>query len=294
MLLRGVSPKGVRNHGKGQDMKEELTDIACNAERLAKLARVEILRMTSHAKASHVGSALSVVDILSTLYAGGAKIRKDNVDAVDRDIVILSKGHAASALYSVLAIQQFFPLSYLHSYCDDGALLGGHVTSTGLNGVELSTGSLGHGLPYGVGIALARKLYGVAGSVFVVMSDGECDEGTTWESALLANHHKLNNLTVIIDRNRIQSLGDTEKTLKLEPFKDKWEAFGWKASEIDGHHYLSLISTINENLSGPKVIIANTTKGSGVSFMENSVLWHYRSPNNAELESAVQEVLADK
>lgn len=275
-------------------MKEELTDIASNAERLAKLARVEILRMTFRAQASHVGSALSVVDILSTLYAGGAKIRKDNVDAVDRDIVILSKGHAASALYSVLAIQQFFPLSYLQSYCDNGALLGGHVTSNGLNGVELSTGSLGHGLPYGVGIALARKLYGVAGSVFVVMSDGECDEGTTWESALLANHHKLNNLTVIIDRNRIQSLGDTEKTLKLEPFKDKWEAFGWKALEIEGHHHLSLISAINEDRGGPKVIIANTTKGSGVSFMENSVLWHYRSPNNAELESAVQEVLADK
>jgi transketolase len=282
------------NSGKGQDMKEELTDIASNAERLAKLARVEILRMTFRAQASHVGSALSVVDILSTLYAGGAKIRKDNVDAVDRDIVILSKGHAASALYSVLAIQQFFPLSYLQSYCDNGALLGGHVTSNGLNGVELSTGSLGHGLPYGVGIALARKLYGVAGSVFVVMSDGECDEGTTWESALLANHHKLNNLTVIIDRNRIQSLGDTEKTLKLEPFKDKWEAFGWKALEIEGHHHLSLISAINEDRGGPKVIIANTTKGSGVSFMENSVLWHYRSPNNAELESAVQEVLADK
>ena len=275
-------------------MKEDMVKIASDADKLAKLARVEILRMTSRAQASHVGSALSVVDIVSSLYAGGANIRKDNVDAVDRDVVLLSKGHAASALYSVLAIQQFFPLSHLQSYCENGALLGGHVTSTGLTGVELSTGSLGHGFPYGVGIALARKRYGVAGRIFVIMSDGECDEGTTWESALLANHHNLDNLIVIIDRNRIQSLGDTEKTLQLEPLKDKWEAFGWNVSDIDGHRHLSLISAINGDLDRPTVILANTTKGSGVSFMENSVLWHYRSRNSAELESAVQEVLADK
>jgi transketolase len=275
-------------------MEQDLTKIATDAENLARLARVEILKMTSQAQASHVGSALSVVDILSSLYSGGANIRKDNVDAIDRDAVLLSKGHAASALYSVLALRQFFPLNYLQSYCQNGALLGGHVTSTGLSGVELSTGSLGHGLPYGVGIALARKMYRVRGNVFVVMSDGECDEGTTWESALLANHHNLNNLTVIVDRNGIQSLGDTEKTLKLEPFKDKWEAFGWRVFAIDGHNYLSLLSSINEEVSGPKAIIANTTKGAGVSFMENSVLWHYRSPNDDELQSAVQEVLANK
>ena len=275
-------------------MRHGLAKIASDAETLAKAARIEILKMTSRAQASHVGSALSVVDILSSLYAGGANIRNDNVDSVNRDIVLLSKGHAASALYSVLAIQEFFPLDYLQSYCEDGAILGGHVTSLGVNGVELSTGSLGHGLPYGIGIALSRKLYGMEGNIFVVMSDGECDEGTTWESALLANHHKLSNLTVIIDRNRIQSLKDTEETLRLEPFKDKWEAFGWKVHELDGHNHLYLLAAINESCDGPKVIIAKTTKGSGVSFMENSVLWHYRSPNSTELDSAIDEVLAEK
>jgi transketolase len=275
-------------------MGRDTAKIAFSAENLAKLARVEILKMTSYAKASHVGSALSVVDILSVLYVGGSNITPVNFDSVDRDIVLLSKGHAASALYSVLALQNFFPLSHLKNYCSNGALLGGHVTSSGLNGVELSTGSLGHGLPYGAGIALSRKRYMVEGKVFVVMSDGECDEGTTWESALLANHHNLNNLTVIIDRNRIQSLKDTESTLKLEPFKDKWEAFGWKVMMVDGHNYIALISAIEEDSDSPKIIIANTTKGSGVSFMENSVLWHYRSPNDAELDLAIREILGQK
>ena len=275
-------------------MTYRLVKIASDAEGLAKAARVEILKMAFHAQASHVGSALSVIDIISSLYAGGANIRKDNADSVDRDIILLSKGHASSALYSVLALQGFFPLSYLQSYCDNGAILGGHVTSEGLNGVELSTGSLGHGLPYGIGIALTRKLCGIGGNIFVVMSDGECDEGTTWESALIANHHNLSNLTVIIDRNRLQSLKDTEETLKLEPFKEKWEAFGWKVYESDGHNHLSLLTAIHDSHAKPKAIIANTIKGSGVSFMKNSVIWHYRPPNSTELASALDEGLPEK
>ena len=167
-----------------------------NAAELALAARHEIIKMTSIAKASHVASALSVIDVLSVLYAGSANISPKNLEEQSRDIVILSKGHSASALYSVLALQGFFPMAWLTKYCKNDAPLGGHVTSKSVPGVELSTGSLGHGLPYGLGIAMARKRTKLSGRIYVVMSDGECDEGTTWESALLANHHDLTHLIV--------------------------------------------------------------------------------------------------
>ena len=249
--------------------------------------------MTNASKASHVGSALSVIDILAVLYSGTANITKDNLASAERDVVILSKGHAASALYATLALCEFFPISWLAGYGANGSPLGGHVTSKHVPGVELSTGSLGHGFPYAVGVALARKRRGIRGQVFVIISDGECDEGTTWESALLANHHKLDNLTVIIDRNGIQSLGSTEETLALEPLAEKWCAFGWQAVQIDGHDFVELESSLAAR-QGPKVIIAITTKGKGVSFMENSVLWHYKSPNNEELKSALFELKSAK
>ena len=204
------------------DLVHITTPNSSHAE-LALAARHEIISMTSVAKASHVASALSVVDVLSVLYTGSANISVSNMDNPDRDIVILSKGHSASALYSVLALQGFFSKDWLAQYCNNDAPLGGHVTSKGVPGVELSTGSLGHGLPYGLGIAMSRKKHGAKGRVFVVMSDGECDEGTTWESAMIANHHNLDNLVVIVDRNKIQSLTFTEDTLKLEPFADKTE-----------------------------------------------------------------------
>jgi len=260
--------------------------VASEAKILAFAARREILEMTSKAKASHVASALSVIDIISTLYSGAANITHENLSKDDRDIVILSKGHAASAIYAVLALQGFFPKEWLDGYCQDSAPLGGHVTSSGVPGVELSTGSLGHGLPYGLGIALARKRFRQAGRSFVVMSDGECDEGTTWESALLANHHGLNNLCVIVDRNRIQSLTFTEDTLRLEPFAKKWEAFGWETRVVDGHDH-GAIEIATRTSDRPICVIAETTKGKGVSFMENSVLWHYRPPNEEELARAI-------
>ena len=265
-------------------------EIAKQATDLALQARQEILKMTSKAKASHVGSALSVIDILSVIYSGVANIGPSNMNKSDRDVVILSKGHAASAIYSILALKGFFSIQWLEQYCGDGAPLGGHVTSKGVPGVELSTGSLGHGLPYGLGIALSRKRSSVPGRVFVVMSDGECDEGTTWESALLANHHELDNLTVVVDRNGIQSLKETELTLRLEPFAQKWKSFGWDVHEIDGHDYQELTRSLIEQ-SKPTVVIAKTIKGKGVSFMENSVLWHYRPPNDEELSRALREVL---
>jgi len=256
---------------------------------LALAARREIISMTASAKASHVGSALSVVDILSVLYTGVANTSPENLEDADRDIVILSKGHAASALYSVLSLQGFFPNEWLKSYCGNNAPLGGHVTSKGVPGVELSTGSLGHGLPYGLGIAMSRKKSGVFGRVFVVMSDGECDEGTTWESAMIAHHYNLDNLTVIVDRNGIQSLTLTEDTLKLEPFEDKWKAFGWETRISNGHDYESLSNALSKS-SKPLCVIAETTKGKGVDFMENSVLWHYKSPSKEDIERAFSQL----
>lgn len=256
---------------------------------LAFQARKEIVRMTSIAKASHVASALSVVDILSFLYSGAANINPQNYQDKDRDVVILSKGHSASALYSVLALQGFFSKDWLDEYCKDGAPLGGHVTFKGVPGVELSTGSLGHGLPYGLGIAMSRKLDRANGKVFVVMSDGECDEGTTWESAMIANHFNLSNLVVFVDRNRIQSLAGTEETLQLEPFADKWESFGWDVKSIDGHDFNSMQEALVQS-SQPLLVIANTTKGKGVEFMQDSVLWHYKSPNAEEMQKALNEI----
>lgn len=245
--------------------------------------------MTHTAQSSHVGSALSVVDILAVLYSGSAKITPENYDSPDRDCVILSKGHAASALYAILGHQGFYPLSLLETFCADGGQFGGHVTHHGKPGVELSTGSLGHGLPYGLGVALSQKKRGSSARTFVVISDGECDEGTTWESALLAHQFGLDNLTVIIDRNRIQSLTFTEDTVALEPFAEKWQAFNWSVETVGGHSYEELAEAMATQ-DRPLCIIAETTKGKGISYMENKVLWHYRPPSAQDLESALQEL----
>jgi transketolase len=257
---------------------------------LAQKARISILTITHSAQVSHVASALSVVDILAAIYSRSSAPTPDKVSSAVREIVILSKGHAAAALYSILAELDFFPATWLKSYSGDSAHLGGHVTSKDVPGVELSTGSLGHGLPYGLGIAISRKQSGIESPVIVVISDGECNEGTTWESALIANRFKLTNLIVIIDRNRIQSLDFTENTMPLDPLGDKWKSFGWEVSEVDGHSIEDIQSAIATR-EACKVIIANTTKGKGVTFMENTVKWHYKSPNDSELELAISEVM---
>ncbi|MDO8108501.1 transketolase [Isoptericola sp. b441] len=271
--------------------------VVIDSQDLARAARVSAVRATHRGKSSHIGSCLSVIDILAVLYSGVARVRPEAPEDPARDIVILSKGHAAAGLYSVLAHSGFFPLEWLADFSLDGSRLGGHVTSTAVPGVELSTGSLGHGLPFGVGLALAAKRTGAPRKVFVVMSDGECDEGTTWESALLAAHHGLDNLVVAVDRNHLQSLADTEQTLRLEPFAEKWSAFGWEVLTVDGHDHdglRSALDTPRESASGeqrPRVVICETVKGKGVSFMENQVLWHYRSPDDKALATALSELL---
>ena len=191
--------------------------------------------MIHRAKSSHLGSAYSMADLLAVLYSRILRIDPQKPDAADRDRFVLSKGHACAALYAVLAEQGFFPKEWLQHFYQDGARLAGHATHVGVPGVEVSTGSLGHGLPLACGMALAGKRDRQAYRVFTMLSDGECDEGSTWEAALFAPHHQLDNLIAIIDYNQIQSLGTVKEVLDLEPFADKWKAFGWAVREIDGH-----------------------------------------------------------
>ena len=257
---------------------------------VASNSRLSAVKMASVAKASHIGSSLSLIDILSVLYTEILSIADD---VEKSDSIIISKGHAAAGTYAVLAHVGLIPLELLESYGQDGSTLGGHITHSGNPRIELSTGSLGHGIPYGLGIALAQKKTGSSFRTFVVVSDGECDEGTTWDSALMANQFQLSNLTVIIDRNRIQSLSGTENTIALEPLAEKWNAFKWKVITVNGHSHSELKKALNEK-NGPICIIAETIKGKGVSFMENEVLWHYRPPNEDELKAALNEIKANK
>ncbi len=254
---------------------------------LARRIRVHSLRMTQRAKSSHVASSMSMAEILAVLYRRILRLRPESPDASDRDRLILSKGHACAGLYAVLAECGFFPLDWLDSFYIDGAKLPGHATADGIPGVEISTGSLGHGLPVACGMALAAKRDGRGHRVFAVLSDGECDEGSNWEAILFAPQHELDNLVVIVDYNKIQSLASVKEVLELEPFVEKWRAFRWAVREVDGHDVAALIDLLAGlpfEPGRPSCLIAHTVKGKGVSFMENTVLWHYRSPQGQEFE----------
>lgn len=258
---------------------------------LALGIRRHVVDMTMRGNSSHVGSALSCADIIAVLYGGFLNVDPAEPTDPDRDRFILSKGHAGAAVYAALALRGFFPVEWLDQHYQNGSRLSGHISHKGIPGVEVSTGSLGHGLPIATGMALAGKLDDRAYRTVCVMSDGECDEGTTWEAAMFAAHHHLNRLTAVIDYNKIQSLGSVEETLALEPFADKWRAFGWIVAEADGHDHDSLGRALRRaDGDGPRVVIAHTTKGKGVSFMENSVLWHYRSPQGDEYAAARAEL----
>jgi len=260
---------------------------------LAKRIRIHAVKMTSAGKSSHVGSVLSIADILAVLYNDILKVKPSQPDWEDRDRFILSKGHAGAGVYSVLAEKGFFSTEILKTHYQNGSLLSGHVSHKGIPGVELSTGSLGHGLSVGTGLALAAKMDKKDYKTFVLLSDGECDEGSNWEAILFSAHHKLDNLVAIIDYNKIQSIASVKDTLDLEPFADKFIAFGWDVKTVDGHNLDELknaLSSIPFKKNKPSVIIANTIKGKGVSFMEHTVLWHYRSPLNQEFEMALKEL----
>jgi transketolase len=249
--------------------------------------------MTSRGGSSHIGAALSIADILAVLYGGVLRVDPRQPRWAERDRFILSKGHAGAAVYAVLAETGFFPTEQLTQHYQDGSVLSGHVSHKGIPGVELSTGSLGHGLGVGTGMAKALKLAGQTPRVFVLLSDGECDEGTIWEAALFAQHHQLDNLVAIVDYNKIQSLAPVAETLALEPFRKKWESFNWTVLEADGHDHAQLQAAFdrrNIRAGRPTVVIAHTTKGKGVSFMENTVLWHYRTARGEEFDRALAEL----
>jgi transketolase len=259
---------------------------------LSKEVRKTALKMVVSSKASHIGSALSIVDILSVLYFDILRISKNDLKNSERDIFILSKGHACVSVYAVLGLLDFFPLSELDSYGENGSNFMNHISHK-VPGVEFSTGSLGHGLPFATGKALASKIANKQNKIFVVLGDGELDEGSNWEALLFASHHRLDNLIAIIDYNKLQSLTTVKDTLNLEPLKDKFESFGSHVIIVDGHDHIALNKVINDAIETngkPVVIIANTIKGKGVSYMENKVKWHYSTPNNAELEIAINEI----
>ncbi len=263
-----------------------------DTESLALRLRRHVVRMCASGKSSHVGSGLSMADIVAVLY--GEILRVDPADPLwpDRDRFILSKGHAGACVYAALAERGFMPLTTLESHYQNGSVLSGHVNHKGVPGVEMSTGSLGHGLGVGAGMALQLRRLGGDQRVYVVMSDGECDEGSNWEAALFAAHHRLSNLCAVVDYNKLQSLASVADTIGLEPFADKWRAFGWAVAESDGHDHDALKAAFEHAASSdkPTCVIAHTVKGRGVSFMENQVLWHYRAPAGEELAAALVEL----
>jgi transketolase len=229
------------------------------------------------------------------LYGRILRVDPKRPDWPERDRLIMSKGHAAAITYAAVAETGFIPTERLAEYARNGGQLYGHVTHVGVPGVEFSSGSLGHGLGVGTGMALAAKRDGKQWRVFVVMSDGECDEGSNWEAILFAGHHRLDNLTIVIDYNKIQSLDRVDRTLKLEPLADKLRAFGWAVREVDGHDVADLSSALEAlplEQGKPSAVIAHTIKGKGVSWMEDKVLWHYKAPSPEELVTALAEVEA--
>ncbi len=257
---------------------------------LARRIRRHALRMTHRSKASHIGGCLSVADLLAVLYSRVLRVDAGDPAWPDRDRLIVSKGHSAAALYAVLAECSFFPLTWLDDYCRDGSQLLGHV-SHHVPGVEVSTGSLGHGLSIGCGMALAAKRDGMKSRTFVILGDGELDEGANWEAILFAAHHRLDRLTAIVDSNQIQGFGTVRDVINLEPLADKWRAFGWSAREIDGHDLAAIEGSLLAAEAGrPSAIIAHTVKGKGVSFMEHRLEWHYRSPDDEQLKQALTEL----
>lgn len=260
---------------------------------LAKRIRLHALRMTSLGGSSHIGSILSMADLVAVLYGAILRVDPKNPNWRERDRFILSKGHAGAGVYAALAERGFFEVKTLDTHYQDGSILSGHISHKGVPGVELSTGSLGHGLSVGAGMAYSAKLDQRQHRVFVLMSDGECDEGSNWEAILFAAHHHLDNLVAIVDYNKIQSIGSVAETLALEPFPDKWRSFGWSVREVDGHNHAEIreaFTSIPNARAKPTCIIAHTIKGKGVSFMENSVLWHYRTAKGDEYAAALKEL----
>jgi transketolase len=258
---------------------------------LARRVRIADLKMISRAQLGHIGGDFSVADILATLYGAVLNVDPENPTAPERDRFILSKGHCAGALYATLAHCGFFPVAELDTFAAPLSSLNGHPNRNKVPGVETNTGPLGHGFPVAVGCALAAKILGSSRRTYVVLGDGELQEGSNWEAAMTAAHYDLDRITAIVDRNRLQQGAGTEDTKRLDPLPEKWEAFGWEVREIDGHDYTELLTALTPSTTGrPVSIIANTTKGKGVSFMENRVEWHHKVPTPEQVVIAIEEL----
>jgi transketolase len=287
-----MTPSFVQLAGPATPRDTDMKILNINSSDLARRMRSQALQMVTRAKASHIGSALSICDIVAVLYAQILKLDPHDPAAPKRDRFILSKGHACVAIYAALAETGFFPRKNLLNYGQDHSVLMNHISHK-VAGVEFSTGSLGHGLPFGTGKALAAKRLNQAFRTVVLLSDGELGEGSNWEAMMFAAHHKLDNLVAIVDYNKLQSLTSVDKTLRVEPLADKARAFSWAVREVDGHDHAalqSLLSQVPWEAGKPSFLIAHTTKGKGVSFMENSVDWHYKSPTADQLAQALEEL----
>jgi transketolase len=267
-----------------------------NSKVLAQKVKKCLLTLAHHHNASHVGGALSIADVLSVLYSRILKYDTSRPKWEERDRLLYSKGHACTALYAVLKEVGFYTDAALQTFTQNGSLFTSHVNHK-VAGVELSTGSLGHALSVACGMALAGKRKKMDWHVYTIVSDGELNEGSNWEAILFAPHHELNNMTLIVDFNKIQSFGTIKEVLDLDPLKDKFNSFGWDTIEIDGHNHSEIYEALRKDTihgSKPRVVIAHTVKGKGVDFMENQLAWHYKSPNKEQLESAIGQINQQK
>lgn len=283
--MKAQSREGAVASG-GSNRAADLTEIA-------RQTRVSIINTINGPRMGHIGGDFSVTDVMVTLFFGVMRYRADDPDWADRDRFILSKGHCSAALYSVLAHAGYFERSLLPTFMAPLSVLNGHPNRRKVKGVEANTGPLGHGLPFGVGCATGAKISGADYRTFVVLGDGELQEGSNWEAAMYASHRKLDNLTAVVDRNRLQQGARTEDTNGLDPLADKWRAFGWETIELDGHDHAGLLAAFEAPRDGrPRVLIAKTIKGKGVSFIEDRVEWHHKVPNPEQTQQALEELAA--
>jgi transketolase len=276
------------------DMKEHTIE---DLQRLSSEAREAIVNALVCAGCGHPGGAFSCVDVLIALFFNVLKIDPSNPKWDERDRFILSKGHSSVALYSVMHLRGFFGREVLLTFRQDESSLGGHPDMHKVPGIEMSTGSLGHGLSVGIGLALAARIDKKKYRTFVLLGDGETQEGSVWEAAMSASHYELDNLIAIVDRNMLQIDGSTEDVMSLEPYKKKWEAFGWKVKEIDGHDMAEILNTLEKvpfKKNKPSLIIANTVKGKGISFMENNPEWHGKALKGEHAEIAKRETCSKR
>ena len=266
--------------------------------RMAQTIRQRTIETSAGAKIPHLGSCLSCVELLIALYWQELNINPEAPDSPNRDRFVLSKGHGAPVLFQVLAERGFFPVERLSEFGEPGSVFHEHPPKPGyIPGVEAATGSLGHGLPMALGMAIAARIQQLPTRCYALLSDGECNEGSIWEAAMLAGGQKINNLTAIVDYNKWQATGRSQEVMALEPFGSKWLTFGWHVQEVDGHNLDEISKAFKEardEINKPSMIVAHTIKGKGISFMEDDNNWHYRTPNQTELDAAIAELTEGK